>query len=381
MSRLRKGLKIAGIGLVSVTAILWGADRFSNKLPPELRGAEDLERATVDAIIKQIITDLEETTRDRPGTVTRDAHAKSHGCLRATFKVEDDLPDNLKVGMFANAGAEHKAWVRFSNGSFKPSNDIDFDGRGLALKILDTPPTSKASETGPVEQFDILMGNHPVFFSPNPVDYFDFVKAGILIGKPDGLRKYFMPSLNPFSWRIQGFIDAYTNSSLEITTPLNMQYFSMSPYGFGAKQQIKYTAKACSVDQADVVANLDKSSPNYLRENLKKHLDVAPACFALSVQVNDGSVSVEDASVDWSEDKMPFQEVGRISIPKQDFANSHNDDFCEHSDFNPARTPDDFQALGGLNRLRKEVYQAISDYRHGRNQREVSDPHLAWDKE
>ena len=249
------------------------------------------------------------------------------------------------------------------------------------MKILNTPPTTKASDTGPVDQFDILLGNYPVFFSPNPVDYFDFVKAGILIGKPDGLRKYFMPSLNPFSWRIQAFIDAYTNSSLPITTPLNMQYFSMSPYGFGGKQQIKYTAKACTADQADVVQNLDQSSPNYLRENLKKHLDVAPACFALSVQVNDGSVSVEDASAHWSEEKMPFQEVGRISIPKQDFAKSHNDDFCEHSDFNPTRTPDEFQALGGLNRLRKEVYSAISAYRHGRNQRDVSDPHLAWDKE
>ncbi|MEP3232795.1 MAG: catalase [Hyphomicrobiales bacterium] len=381
MSRLSKTLKIAGLSLIGVTAILWGADKFENKLPPELRGAEDLERATFDAIIKQIIADLEGATRAQPGTVTRDAHAKSHGCLKATFEVEDELPQNLKVGMFANAGAEYKAWVRFSNGAFKPRHDIDFDGRGLALKILNTPPTTKASETGPVDQFDILLGNYPVFFSPNPVDYFDFVKAGVLIGKPDGLRKYFMPNLNPFSWRIRPFIDAYTNSSLEITTPLNMQYFSMSPYGFGDKQQIKYTAKACTVDQADVVLNLDKSNPNYLRGNLKKHLDVAPACFALSVQVNDGSVSVEDASADWSEDVMPFQEIGRIKIPKQDFANAHSDDFCEHSDFNPARTPDEFQALGGLNRLRKEVYTAISGYRHGRNERAVSDPHLAWDKE
>ena len=381
MSLLGKSLKIAGLGLVGATAILWGADRFQNKLPPELRGAEDLERATFDAIIKELIAGLEETNRADPGIVRRDAHAKSHGCLKAKFQVEDDLPENLKVGMFANAGGEYKAWVRFSNGAFKPRHDIDFDGRGLSLKILDTPPTTKASETGPVEQFDILLVNHPVFFSPNPVDYFDFVKAGILIGKPDGLKKYFTPNYNPFSWRIKPYINAYTNSSREITTPLNMQYFSMSPYAFGDKQQIKYTAKSCTVDQADVVLNLDKSSPNYLRENLKKHLDVAPACFALSVQVNDGSVSVEDASVDWSEKKMPFQEIGRITIPKQDFANSDNDDFCEHSDFNPARTPVEFEPLGGLNRLRKEVYTAISDYRHGRNQREVSDPHLAWDKE
>ena len=76
---------------------------------------------------------------------------------------------------------------------------------------------------------------------------------------------------------------------------------------------------------------------------------------------------------------MPFNEIGYINIPQQDFANPHNDNFCEHSDFNPGRTPKEFEPLGGINRLRTEVYTAISAFRHERNSTPVSDPDLAWD--
>ena len=30
----------------------------------------------------------------------RDAHAKAHGCVQATFRVEDDLPPELAQGVF-----------------------------------------------------------------------------------------------------------------------------------------------------------------------------------------------------------------------------------------------------------------------------------------
>ena len=382
MSLIRKSLKITGLALVGGTAILWALDHFQNKLPEELRGAEDLERRTIDVTIKQLIADLENFSKENPGNIVRrDAHAKSHGCVKATFRVHDDLPEHLKVGLYAKGGSEYKAWIRYSNGAFKPRNDIEWDGRGMSLKILDTPPTARASDTGAVDQFDMLLVNHPEFFAPDPLDYYDFVKAGILVGKPGALKRYFLPNLNPFSWRIRQFFIAQENSSRPISSPLTMRYFSMSPYAFGAKQQIKYSAKACDINHEIIEAKAKEDNPNYLRENLKKHLDQAPACFTLMVQVNDGSVSVEDASVHWSEDAMPFQEIADIKIPKQDFAKPYNDNFCEHSDFNPARTPEEFKALGGINRLRDEVYSAISAYRHQRNDKSVPDPNLAWDQE
>ena len=373
-------LKFAGLSVVAITALLWGVDRFSDKTPEELKGASDPQQAAIDVIIKYIISDLAGIYKDNSKTVQRDAHAKAHGCLKATFKVADNLPENLKVGLFANAGSEHKAWVRFSNGAFTPRPDRSFDGRGLSLKILDAAPSTPANASQPVDQFDILMGNFNVFFSPNPVDYLDFVKSGFLVGKPGAVQKYFMPSYNPFSWRIRGFMSAYANSSLEIKSPLDMRYFSMSPYAFGANQQVKYSAQSCEIGAYAPKDDFDLDDPNYLRKNLKKHMDSAPACFALSVQLNDGSMPIDDASVEWSEKISPYQKVAYIQMPKQDFATPHNDNYCEHSDFNPGRTPKEFEALGSLNNLRKAVYTAISDYRHGRNAAIVPDPNLAWDQ-
>ena len=175
-------------------------------------------------------------------------------------------------------------------------------------------------------------------------------------------------------------MSAYANSSLEIKSPLDMRYFSMSPYAFGANQQVKYSAQSCEIGAYAPKDDFDLDDPNYLRKNLKKHMDSAPACFALSVQLNDGSMPIDDASVEWSEKISPYQKVAYIQIPKQDFATPHNDNYCEHSDFNPGRTPKEFEALGSLNNLRKAVYTAISDYRHGRNAAIVPDPNLAWDQ-
>lgn len=64
----------------------------------------------------------------------RDAHAKGHGCVRAEFRVEPDVPARLKAGVFAEPRA-YKAWIRFSNGSGAPHDDHAGDGRGMAIKL------------------------------------------------------------------------------------------------------------------------------------------------------------------------------------------------------------------------------------------------------
>ena len=68
----------------------------------------------------------------------------------------------------------------------------------MALKILDAAPGGQAH--------DILMINHPAFFSSDAVDYRDFADAGALTGDLRGLFGYFLPGWNPFNWRWrQGF--------------------------------------------------------------------------------------------------------------------------------------------------------------------------------
>src|SRR5688500_11171982 len=45
----------------------------------------------------------------------RGVHPKAHGCARATFAINADVPEDLRVGVFATPGASYEAVVRFSN--------------------------------------------------------------------------------------------------------------------------------------------------------------------------------------------------------------------------------------------------------------------------
>ena len=47
----------------------------------------------------------------------RPVFLKPHGVVRGTFRVLPNLPDNLKVGLFA--GTEYPAWVRFSSDTYQ----------------------------------------------------------------------------------------------------------------------------------------------------------------------------------------------------------------------------------------------------------------------
>ena len=102
------------------------------------------------------------------------------------------------------------------------------------------------------------------------------------------------------------------------------------------------------------------------------HLDRADAEFEFLVQVRDPSrkkaMPVEDASVEWSEDRAPFRKVARIVIPRQTFDTPERMGICEHLSFNPWRSLLDHRPIGGINRARRPVYEAVSQRRHDLNQ-------------
>ena len=61
------------------------------------------------------ITRLQLAMMKGAGTGHRGQHPRQHGCVKAQFEVLADLPDRLKVGLFAKP-ATYTAYVRFSNG-------------------------------------------------------------------------------------------------------------------------------------------------------------------------------------------------------------------------------------------------------------------------
>jgi hypothetical protein len=136
---------------------------------------------------------------------------------------------------------------------------------------------------------------------------------------------------------------------------------------------MKYSAKSCTPPDH---RSPDTSDDDYLRRGLAEHLANAAACFELLVQmqVPTENMPIEDPTVRWSERKAPFLRVATIEIPQQDFDTTEQNAFCENLSFSPWHGNVDHRPLGGLNRIRKAVYEGIAVYRHARNGQDFAEP-------
>src|SRR5208337_4274282 len=90
-------------------------------------------------LIESVVNVSLEMLRSTPGgptgrPVPRGQHPKSHGCVRAEFTVGDDVPTELRHGVFREA-CTYTALVRFSNG--KRDADRDTDLHGMATTPAD----------------------------------------------------------------------------------------------------------------------------------------------------------------------------------------------------------------------------------------------------
>ena len=318
--------------------------------------------ANEDAATRQIVQMIEEAVRSdasKNGLALRDAHAKSHGCVKAEFKVLDNLPEKLRVGIFSEPRT-FPAWIRYSNGSGKSQNDADRDARGMAIKLMGV----ERSESGTQ---DYLMINHPVFFVRNAADYVEFQKAVTR----DLPILFFFPGFNPLNLRIHELAIANTIRNTKLVNPLHSQYWSTTPYLFGDNTAVKFSARPCN---SDLTGNEKSSSPNFLRENMQKQLAKGEACFDFMVQLrtHPSEMPIEDPTIAWNEEIAPFTRVALITIPKQQFIAPEQVAYCENLSFTPWHSTPEHKPLGGINRVRKTVYDTVSRVRHEIN----GDQHL-----
>jgi len=104
-----------------------------------------------------------------------------------------------------------------------------------------------------------------------------------------------------------------------------------------------------------------------------KELQGDEACFEFRVQLQDPDkyMPIEDPSILWKESDSPFIIVAKITIPQQKFDSEQQQQFCENLSFSPWNALSEHRPIGQLNRIRKEVYEASSIYRHENNQMEI----------
>lgn len=290
--------------------------------------------------------------------VPRGQHPKMHGLVRAKFTVAGNVPDALRVGVFKEPGT-YDAWVRFSNA--RNRNDREKGGHGMAIKLMGVPGP-KTGDGAPTQDF--VLFDNPVFFVGNPLEYVEFEEAVLRgYGKSKALEKATV-LLNYYWRRPFQLINLGQAQSHIMTDPTAARYWSITPYRLG-KAVVKYTAVPAAVGNPAVVPK----SCDMIREALKAHLDRQGAAFDFKVQVQTDPVAmpVEDPTKLWSEAASEPKVVARLSIPKQDFDTEERRALAEALAFTPWHALPEHEPLGGINRVRKAVYESLSEFRHALN--------------
>lgn len=307
------------------------------------------------AASEAMLLDFVQTQYQKNGTAHRDAHVKAHGCLTASVTIPSELPPELAVGVFAEP-ASFEAWIRFSNSSDKVQRDRIPDGRGMAIKMMNVPGPKAlpGSEDGTSQ--DIVLINYPDFVVKNAADYVEFTRDST-IGHP--LRFFFHEGK-----RYRPELSSAEKLAMQrVVSPRQPSYFSMTPYLFGEGMAVKYGAKPCEPD----TRKRRKLGKNYLRTQLVADMAAEGACFELQVQLqlDPNRMPIEDPSIRWPTDVSPYRTVATVEIPKQSFDTDARREMCEYMSFNPWHTRTEHRPVGGINRVRKSVYAAISNLRHG----------------
>jgi hypothetical protein len=293
------------------------------------------------------------------GRMLRDVHSKGHGCVKAKFTVRPNLPDELRVGVFEEPRS-FDAVIRFSNaGALAPiggtAADIKRDARGMAVKLLGVPGEKILEDEKDADTQDFLMFTPNTFFCPGPEGFFDLMVA-------------LTTNRLAFAWFL------LTNPSITLSlisslkkhaNLLELQYFSAVPYQFGSKA-VKFSAKPVFDRKSELPS---RPSDNYLRERMQEQLAKEEVSFDFMVQFQKDpyAMPIENGLVPWDAEVSPFLKVATIKISRQHFDSPKQLVDCDNLSFTPWHSLPEHRPLGSISRVRRLVYDAISKFRHQRN--------------
>ena len=319
--------------------------------------------------------------------VLRGVHAKDHGCAEATFTVLPDIKETFRHGIFATPGQSYAALIRFSNAAVlvRPDSEVTAQGamhgsRGMAVKLFGVSGPSLGYVHGSLTQ-DFLMVNHPVFVFANVEDYEVLSRALLKDGKDDA-TPFFIERLPPpnttaptdaqlraletakLAKRIQSN-DSPPAFQAPPASPVDNDYFGAAPFMLGPDQVMRFRVRpTIRSDEQPLVAD-----PNYLRTALIKRLQdksKGEVVFKFEIQVRavsdiDPERDIENASRDWSDE---FTHVANITLPLQEIESPEKRMQSERLFFTPWHGLEAHRPLGGINRLRRAVYEASAQFRN-----------------
>jgi catalase len=338
-----------------------------NTAPP-LDDGNDPEQRLIDEIATDTVT-LLDRRYPKPTPILRGVHPKSHGCLKGSFTIDPNLPENLRVGLFAEPGKCYQAVVRYSNAAATVACDLldDQNGsRGMAIKVMNVVG-EVLEKDGQRDSQDFLMINTPGFAFANIKDYHRLTK--VLLEHNDNPLPFFdvvsaapedIPGIEKSGKVLQEI------GGKPVANPAEVSYFGAAPFGFGPTRVMRFKAKPRVAPEPQAVPA--PASCNYLNEALSARMaENEGLVFDFELQVRDlADVNdMEDATASWDENDFPFEKVATLELdaPQSEINSDTQRQACEDLVFTPWHALGEHEPLGGINRMRKKVYDASSEHR------------------
>lgn len=316
-------------------------------MPNELPGGLALDPCEVrepdeGQLIDEILAIMRGMQRESwgAGPQLRGAHAKAHGVLWGRFEVVK-VPPALRHGLFATP-ASYDVCIRASSFPQAPTADHLPNIRGIALKVLGTPGR-KILPTSDAQDFLLITADQVSFGTVATFREFILSQA----------------SARGMSWFTGPEAKKRVQIQARTTRPhaniLGQDFSSTTPYRLG-DQVVKYVVRAAQV------AMKRFPSGDHLKAVTVDQLAAGGFVLEFSVQVQNDPVAqpIEDASVGWSTEEAPPILVARIHLPAQEVNASGRDAYGEGLQFDPWHCLPEHRPLGGLNRARGVIYQALA---------------------
>jgi hypothetical protein len=326
-----------------------------------LKLAEERIDPDEEASLQSIIDTMAEYMRRhyQPGNFERAGNTKTHGIVRGTVTIRDDLPTGLRHGVFAEP-ASYPAWVRFSGPGPDLPRDIDDVGFvSIGIKMMGVPGPKLMEDEKATQDF--LAVCTPTFVTPNTRENAKLQKW-ILAGTP--LWYFFDPrDHHLLDWAMQALWNETQYN------PLGARYYSCVPYLLGEGQAMMYSVRPRTEVPMRIPGVPFHPADNYLHDNMVRTLDKQDVEFDLLIQVQTDPfrMPIENASVRWPEKLSPFVPAATLRIPRQTFNTPRQMAFAKNLSYNPWHAVPEHRPLGNQSRARRRMYWELSKFRQQMN--------------
>ena len=333
----------------------------SRRQSESLKLAEEKPLPNEEAFVDSIIASFEEQMGLlwKPGRFERGGNTKTHGIVRGEFIVHDNLPAELRHGIYAQP-CVYPAWVRFSGPGPYITPDIDDVGfMSIGIKLMRVPGPKLMDE----EKFtqDMFGVSTPTFVTPDVV-----ANAQLQTESVKNATIFYFVNLH------RHHVLDLIMQSLWIKTqsgPFEAPYFSCVPYLLGEGQAMQYSMWPKSKRRTPISRLPFRPPDDYLRNSMVATLAEEEVEFDIRLQLQKDPylMPIENNAVLWPEKLSPRISAATLRIPRQKFDSPAQLDFARRLSYNPWHCIADHRPLGNQNRARRRMYLALANLRQSMN--------------